>query len=49
MFPNPSEEEMSENELFSNIDISGLTDAKCDKRESFGRMTEQINENKIMD
>ena len=42
-FPN-NEEEIDENELFSNLTIpEGNTDTEL-KRESFGRLTEKINE-----
>lgn len=41
--PGAGEEFMNENELFSNLDIAASDD--FDKRESFGRLTEQINEN----
>lgn len=43
-FPS-AEEEMNENELFSNLTIPGCEENTV-KRESFGRLTEKINENK---
>jgi hypothetical protein len=37
----PNDEQMEEDELFSNLDIP---DDHMDKRESFGRLTEKIKE-----
>ena len=37
---------MSENELFCNLDVPDNNTEQYDKRESFGRLTEKIKENK---